>query len=189
MHRYESRFALCTSIDLDDGEARLTTQIREQQANEFASSLLLPERFLRKLCEDNEPSLDFVVQIAELYDVSLTAAARRFVELSPEPCAVVFSKDGYIRWFLGSEEFHEMGLFVDVKSKLDSSTQAARCFNRLSDSNRPSREKVSAWCRSGRYRNDARLLDHSLAMPSYNAVLSLLWVDREIGSDDVDDDY
>jgi hypothetical protein len=44
-------------------------------------------------------------RIATMFEVSLTAAACRFVEFSPEACAVVACKDGKIEWAFPGPDF------------------------------------------------------------------------------------
>lgn len=63
---------------------------REIQANEFASELLLPEIFLEREIKKTGPSFSLIRDIADRYETSLTATARRFVSLTPEACALVF---------------------------------------------------------------------------------------------------
>jgi len=184
MHRLNSGLILCTNQDLDDWRSQHAGTNLEQEANEFASALLLPERFFAPLCKREEPSLDIVAEMAETFDVSLTATALRYLHFCGEPCAVVFSQDGYIRWFRGSEEFEDIGVFVDVRSKLDPSSLAAAFFRGHTVRTTAKRVDVSAWFAPGRYRHDATVLEQSWAMPSYNAVLTLLWVDDDIEDDD-----
>lgn len=186
IHRRDSHLALCSGRDLDDWNAGQAARNYEQEANEFASALLLPERFFRPLCQEENPSLGLISTLGERFDVSLTAAARRFVQFTPEACALVFSDQGFIRWFSASQEFLDMGLFVDVKSKLDPASQAASRQAGPVDSIRPQRVRASAWLKPGRYRRDATLLEQSLWMPAYNTVLSLIWIDEDVQNDDED---
>jgi hypothetical protein len=188
MHRHDSPLAICTSDDIDNWEARQASRNREQEANEFAAALLLPERFIRTSCQDQEPSLPYIAELAYSYETSLTATALRFVSFSEEPCAVVFSKDGTIRWFRGSQEFNSLGVFVTVRSKLDPDSLGALHFQGHDISKRPSRVEAASWFHPGPYRKDATIREQSYAMPTYNSVLTLLWVDEDLEDDDSDDE-
>ena len=85
---------------------------QEQEANQFAAALLLPERFFKPLCRKKEPSLDLMADLADSFDVSLTATALRYLQFCNEACAVVFSRDGIIQWFRGSKYFDPLqGLY------------------------------------------------------------------------------
>ena len=71
----------------------------EAQANEFAAHLLMPQQFLRsdsKLW--GSPEIRSVLDLQSLCQVSKEAAARRFIELHGDPCAIVFSRDGKVRY-------------------------------------------------------------------------------------------
>ena len=101
-----------------------------------------------------------------------------------ETCAVVFSHDGYIKRFQGSKEFEDLGVFIDVRSRLDPSSRAASFFRGCAVRTTPKRVSASAWFAPGRYQHDAKILEQSWTMPSYNAVLTLLWVDDDIEDED-----
>ena len=184
MHRQNSSVMLCTNEDINDWGGRRTDANLEREANEFAAALLLPERFFASLCKGEDPSLDLVAGLAETFDVSLTATALRYLNFCDEACAVVFSQDGHIKWFRGSKEFEETGVFIDVRSKLDPSSLAASFFWGRTVRTTPKRVGASTWFEPGRYRDDASIREQSWVMPSYNAVLTLLWVDDDIEDDD-----
>ena len=65
---------------------------------------------------------------ADTFDVSLTATALRYVECCPEPCAVVFSENGYIKRRRASREFEQMGVFIEWGAELSSSSLADSLF-------------------------------------------------------------
>jgi Zn-dependent peptidase ImmA (M78 family) len=184
IHRRSILLALCLSDDLNDwGEQQLSTN-REREANEFAAALLLPERFFSPLCLNPEPSIDYLTELADCFNVSLTATALRYVQFCDEPVAVVFSQDNRIKWFQGSKDFkelgEELGVFVDVRSRLDPSSGAVKFFQGHPIPVGWRRVDASAWFRPGRYRTNATIQEQSIAMPSYNAVLTVLWVDDDI---------
>jgi len=186
IHRRLSQLAVCATADLNDWDARQTSQAREHEANEFAAALLLPERFLQPQCQGLPPSLEAVSALAREYGASLTATARRFTDFTPEPCAVVFSQGGYSRWFQGSREFQDLGLFVDVKTKLDPSTSAVQMLHGQSGITLPRRVDASAWFKPGRYRRGVTLLEQTCLMPNLDAALTLLWVDEDIDGDEIE---
>jgi hypothetical protein len=188
LHRHRSNVFLCSSQDLNDWKEHQTDTNLEQEANEFAAALLLPERFFACQCRVEKPSLNLVSRLAETFNVSLTATALRYLRFCDEACVVVFSQDGYINWFWGSREYkrvrEDLGLFISVRSRLAPSSLAASFFQgrtRLFD---PERVDASAWFESGRYQSDATVVEQSWSMPQYNAVLTLLWIDDDIEDDD-----
>lgn len=187
LHRHRSSVFLCSSEDLDDWKERRTDVSLEREANEFAAALLLPQRFFASQCEGKEPSLEVVSGLAEMFNVSLTATALRYLRFCDHACVVVFSQDGYIKWFWGSEEYgrvcEDLGLFIDVHGKLIPLSLAASLSQGRSGLLGPEPVDASAWFVSGRYRDSATVVEQSWSMPQYNSVLTLLWVD-----DDIEDD-
>ena len=185
MHRGERHVFNCSKDDLDSGgiKERISPTL-ENEANEFASRLLMPERFFAPLCKDAELDLYSIGELAHRFRVSLTAAALRFIQVSCEPLAIVISSNGVIRWFEGNKDFYELGLFVDVAERLRRETLAIRAFQGASIPTKPSQVPISAWMRPGRYSPRATLSEQSLAMPNYKSVLTLLWINEVIDDDD-----
>jgi hypothetical protein len=185
LHRRQNALFICTASDLN-----VWTQMAhsvpklEQEANEFASCLLMPGRFFSPLCNGENPGLGIVRDLAERFRVSITAASLRFIQFCNEPLAVVYSEKGYIRWFGANDEFSELNLFVDVKARLSPETIAARAFRGEQIPDRTFHVPVNAWMRSGPYSQKAVLSEHSLAMPNYDAVLTLLWIDQVLDDED-----
>ncbi len=74
-------------------------------ANEFASNLLMPERFYLDFMKNREPTINNFIELSKEFDVSLPAAAVRYTKLGEEPIAVIFSKNGYVEWKFESINF------------------------------------------------------------------------------------
>jgi len=71
--------------------------VQEAEANRFAIELLAPPRLMRRALT-GIPDLAKIVAVSEALDLSREAIARRTVELHPEPIAVLFSRDGRLRY-------------------------------------------------------------------------------------------
>jgi Zn-dependent peptidase ImmA (M78 family) len=182
MHRNASALAVCTSDDIDRprwGSVHDAAVARESEANEFASHLLVPERFATPNIRGRKPTLDVVRELADRFDTSLIAAAVAFIRLSNEPCALVFSKQGRVQWFSRTKDFEEMGLRISL-GPVDPYTIAAEFFRRKPMQLLPGRVDARSWLEPGRFREDAMIKEHSVAMPNFDAVLSLLWVEDDI---------
>jgi hypothetical protein len=180
MHRTQGGLALCVSEDIDDWQPQRADVSREQEANRFAAALLLPERFFKPLCRKQEPSLDLIAELADAFDVSLTATALQYLRFCNEACAVVLSRDGIIKWFRGSRYFDELGVFIPVVRRLDPSSLAASFFQGDTLPATRTRVYASTWFAPGRYNRNATIYEQSWSMPSYNTVLTLLWVADDI---------
>jgi hypothetical protein len=71
---------------------------REVEADAFASELLMPRRFAAPTVSKLRPGLQAVRDISSGFDVSLSAAAVRLADLSPEPLVVILSSGRVIEW-------------------------------------------------------------------------------------------
>lgn len=74
MHRQERSLSLCTKEKLNEWWSGITRKEieynSEQEANLFASALLLPEIFFAPLCDIEEPSLDYIGELAVKFNAS-----------------------------------------------------------------------------------------------------------------------
>jgi hypothetical protein len=153
----------------------------EAEANAFAAELLMPERMLRRRCEVSPVSLDCARAIADAYRVSLVAAALRFVELTSERCAVVFSRAGRVAWAARSDTFVP---FIDRGRHL---CAAGLAFDWFRDGTRCEGSQpvpADAW-----FDHDADpdvdIIEDAVSLVGAGGVLSLLWIPessaRELG--------
>jgi Zn-dependent peptidase ImmA (M78 family) len=85
--------------------AELHTRTQEREADVFASEFLMPEELVRPFCDRTPSDLAAVRVIAETFRTSIVSAAVRYVELSPAPCAVVYSEAGFVEWAKRSRSF------------------------------------------------------------------------------------
>ena len=75
----------------------------EQEADYFASAMLMPERLLKPIINQHDEGLDLVRTISEQCIASLTAAAVRYARVSRSAVATVVSKDGAVEFCLFSD--------------------------------------------------------------------------------------
>lgn len=99
----------CTTENIKDitGDTKAARgQEMEQEANAFASELLMPTDVFKKLQRSfGEPDIEQVQSLAAYFDTSIEATARRFMNLSDFPIAFVFSHNGNIRYWTRGPEF------------------------------------------------------------------------------------
>jgi len=105
-----------------------------------------------------------------------TATAIRYCQLSPEPCAVVTSENGIIRWYKKSDSFE---FHVKVRENLSSDSYAFDFFDGVDLPTSPQKVPATAWL-AGNINEEAEIFEHSLALPRYNVVLSMLWIYEDI---------
>jgi len=154
----------------------------EQEANEFAACLLLPDQIFGEICREIDPSMGAIKELAGQFNTSIMATARRYVEFCYAPAAVVWTEQRQIRWFQRNEAFEDYGFFINVHSMVEDSTIASGYFDRGYVPTTPKIVSASSWMMPGAYQ-DMRLLEQCIAMPRYEGVLSLLWLDDDLGDD------
>lgn len=94
----------CTSDDISS-RANADWEI---QANQFSAELLMPRQLVeQRLTANRDPELAHITALSEEFGTSFEMTARRVMELSDYPCAIVFSKDNEVRYSVKSEHFAE----------------------------------------------------------------------------------
>jgi hypothetical protein len=158
----------------------------EQQANQFASAFLLPARFVEQPFVQNPPSFELISEWADRLQTSLTATTFRFLHFTHEHVAAVYSVAGRIQYFQSSPGFTELGVFPDVNGPPGLRTAASELFGGKSVQSGWRQVQAAEWFRedAGAFDREDTMQEWSVGMPSYDAVLSLLWVDQPLGLND-----
>jgi len=114
----------CTQVHLSERGFATAAQRREAEANRFAAGILMPKLWFERDADGlGLPEVGHLRKLAKSYDVSLEAAANRFVELTSTPCAIVFSYGGLVRYARSHVDFPRLA--VERKSRLP--TGCATC--------------------------------------------------------------
>ena len=114
-----------------------------------------------------------VSDLAKFFGTSFTAAAMRYVDASSEPCALVVSSGGKVRWWRGSKHFEDQ-FWIAAGTVLSRGTVAGSVF---SGGRRPTgAEKVdiSAWSERGTSDDEDTFIEECLVQERYGQILSLL---------------
>lgn len=154
----------------------------EIRANRFASELLLPKKIIGDLVLNRDLSWTSIDEIAALANVSRTATARKFMQLTDDACAFVVSENGMIRWFVPSPTFE---LKIDMSARiLHPCGPADRAMKGLEIPNEFVAVPASAWVRDSSIAKDAELQEWSIPLNRYGQVLTLIWDDVGLGDRD-----
>lgn len=172
-HDTEER--ICLTRDLESWSTKADT--RELDANEFAAELLIPSGLLRRRVGSAEPGIALISEIAKEFSASLTATARRFVEVTTSRCAAVWSAKGRIAWYAKSSDF---GHHVKVGENIDRHSLAYLCFSGTKGQAGPMLVPADSWLPDSKLVADARIFEESVSLPFYESVLSLLWINERI---------
>lgn len=98
----------CRASDMRSVRSRTLDRAtkKEAEANEFSAELLMPKtRFRRDIERRAGADLGHILDLAVAYEVSKEAAARRYVDIHDEICAIIFSKDGLVRYPYKAQAF------------------------------------------------------------------------------------
>jgi Zn-dependent peptidase ImmA (M78 family) len=157
----------CTKEKLENWNERLYRP--ELDANRFAAEILMPRESVGEYLQI-EPAMDSVKSIAAVCGTSLTASAFRLIDLTSFRAAIVWSQNSRVMWYRSSREF----IRWIRKGDLSDTTFAADCFK-----NRPAPRQLepvpaSAWLFENGLGDGVRIWEHSVPLPNYDAVLSLL---------------
>ena len=106
------------------------SQIMEVQANQFAAELLMPKKlFQRHLVNMSGLDLEHIIKLSDDFDISREAIARRYIALSDEPAALVFSKYNKIRYIKKHDNFPRLNVWND--HQLPSMSYSASASDRI----------------------------------------------------------
>ncbi|NBW10549.1 MAG: ImmA/IrrE family metallo-endopeptidase [Caulobacteraceae bacterium] len=99
-HRHKALLCKASSIDETASQA---SQSREKKANDFASNLVMPRYLFDPLVPGiKSANFNSIREIANLFDVSVTVAARRVVETGRFPAILVYYRRTGRGWFCSS---------------------------------------------------------------------------------------
>ena len=174
MLQQSSQFALCTDRDL---VPFYTNSPDELEASVFAAALLMPATMFGPLCRKAKPSLEHVAELAQRFQVTLTAAATRYIQFCPHRCCLVVSTNGKIRYHRRTDDF---GYFMSPREDLDPGSCAADFFKGERLPVGMHDVSAAAWLEGKRIDARKTILEESIPMPFYGSVLTLLWIDKDI---------
>ena len=182
--RSHTNWAITTSRPIPTGHGNVESQrFRhrtitagrvEWEANSFAAELLMPTRLFRRDARTRDVSFEVAYELMsrDMYDVSATAAARRMVQVTNEPCALVVTRQGRVEWQERSRFYYPMATRGQL---VRGGTIAAAVTG--GDSPNAGAEPVDPADWLDRLpEGDFTLLESTHVIPSLEQVLSLLWI-------------
>ena len=158
---------MCTERDFlrwYDGKSK-----QEVEANIFAAHLLMPQKLFKPRVEQSTLCMEAIEDLANEFQTTLTATAIRYVSLTAEPCALIFSKKGVIEWVHRSDEF---GHWIPKNQKISADSCAGEYFAKGTLSTSVENVRLDAWVENASHRG--KIKEQSRPMPKYNSVLTLL---------------
>ncbi len=149
--------------------------LMEKQADYFASCLLMPEERLRSITGGRKFSLDIIKELSKIFDVSLTSALLRFLDVGTHDIMIVFSQDNTVKWTKRSDRFPKLANKFRIGGKLPPTTVAGESFLKM-DAKYTSIESVSLddWFENRGW-NPGPLFEQCFYSDIYNFTVSMIW--------------
>ncbi|WP_127657547.1 ImmA/IrrE family metallo-endopeptidase [Alexandriicola marinus] len=85
---------------------------REEEADTFASYLLMPLDDYRAQLNGDEMSVGLLNHVTHRYGVSLIAACRKWIDFTENRAAMIVARDGFAKWGRASKSALKSGIFV-----------------------------------------------------------------------------
>ncbi|MFT3700190.1 MAG: ImmA/IrrE family metallo-endopeptidase [Kofleriaceae bacterium] len=137
----------------------------EDEANAFATELLMPRALVALRCQHAMPSLDLAREIATDFRTSLVSTTLRVVELTTSPCAVVYSERGSIHWAHKTYRFPHL---ARIRGPLPPDVAADLV---VANDERPRRVTASRWIDTSLA---AELQEHTARVPETGGAITML---------------
>lgn len=151
-----------------------TISDEETEANCFAAELLLPTELIQGRLTV-PPSLELATSISKDFQVTLTAAAMRIIDLSNDSCAVIFSHNLKRKWFKRSQSFAAF-----INSDVAEASIAKDLFDEKIFQTRKGKVFTETWLSGKNLNPNAQIIEESVFFPRYDSVLTILYADNEI---------
>ena len=178
---YELHRHLIEPIHIDDYRSlsHLSKSTLENQANEFAAELLMPTHLFSSLIEGERFNLHFIKEIAQHFEVSITAAIIRYINIGKNPVGVIYSSGNEIQWSSFSNNFKPN--FIERGSNLPPETMAGNfVYHKKRLPGRPQTTKLENWFldrNMTELNNQENCYEQCLNMGG-DSVLTCLWMDN-----------
>jgi len=175
LHKELGPIMVCTDDDMLFWRQKRRPQ--EEEANIFAAELLMPEELFSSKSKCSDPSLGLIEQLASEFKVSLTATALRYIAFSPYRCTLVISENKKIKWYKATKDFN---YYLKTGIDLHRYSVAIDFFEGKTLAQKIESVFANAWIQGENLDSNAMIKEYSKALPSYNAVMTLLWIDEDI---------
>lgn len=145
-------------------------RILENEADAFASFLLMPIDDYRRQVAGGLLSADLLRHCADRYEVSLTAAALKWIEFTERAATLVYAIDGHVLWGRRSDAARRLGVYYPSGMELPTGSLAA--------SGRPTGQMDSqSMVGSGVWHPTLPCHEMTIFADSYDATISILQFD------------
>ncbi|MEI7485726.1 MAG: ImmA/IrrE family metallo-endopeptidase [Ignavibacteriota bacterium] len=147
----------------------------ERFADDFATEMLIPEKSVQRRIKWKGDGYTAIDRMTRIYGTSLTCTAIRYAEAGDYPIAVVYSKEGIIKWSITNHRFRYRN--ARKGGIVDAETQAGRIYRKKEvDYRKPMRVRAEQWFPEAMQERKTNYLnEQSIGMGAYKSVLTILW--------------
>lgn len=149
------------------------TVVIEKEANIFASEFLMPTIPFKALCKGHALTKEFIIQLAERFNVSITASALRFADIGSEDVMVVYSSDRIVQWAYPSDDFPWR--FYDSKFNVPEASLTDYFYDGDISDDVDEIDAIEWFGMEKSDLSDMYLNEIIVPMPEYNSCLTFLW--------------
>src|SRR5690554_4378856 len=149
----------------------------EVACDTFAAELLMPYQQWLSATPKQEPSLELIQHMADLFGTSFPAAASRFASLSDLPCAFVTMERGAVRYAARSAPLRRAGGWISPRAVIPAGSVAHRV--RSSGNSATIIDEVSQDVWFDNWEKGLDLCELSRHYARTDTTISLLWFDND----------
>ena len=145
----------------------------EAEADEFASTLLMPVKQFRASVAGQAIDLDVLSAASIKFGVSLTSAALRWIRSTEDSAVLVLSTDGFMNWSVSSDKAFKNGAYFKTRGRVVSLPEGSLATALERESSRlGERMPLKTWFENAH--PDAVVREMKLRCDTYSYTLSLL---------------
>ena len=149
--------------------------IHEQQANDFATELLMPATLYKKKIDGQKLSINLIEDVSSYFQTSLLATFLRYITLGSYPAMVIYMEKGLIKWKVQSHDFPFT--YLPINSQVPAWTVAGDYYNKGQLEDKPEKVDAIEWFQEDfeiKKKKDWKLWEQCYKIGD-NSLVSCLW--------------
>lgn len=168
MHPDLTQGRYCTETDLTDYHR----SPEEIEANTFAACLLMPRFLMRESIANEDPSFAVIERVADEFQTSRMAAARRLIEVTKHQVMLVSSSEGRVNWILksGSAQYYALN-----DKSVPKASVTSKVLNDHPETTCLEPRQPHVWLKDNPVRNPQELFEDVWYLERLNTALTILW--------------
>ena len=116
VHRLAQQEFQCSQADMVHWGPEMRSI--EAEADDFASNLLMPMKQFRACTSASDIDFDILSDTSNMFGVSLTAAALRWIRSTEQSAVLILSRDGFMDWAISTDKARANGAFYKTKGRV-----------------------------------------------------------------------